>query len=371
MNKPFHIFGIETSCDETAGAIVRAERGKLSVAANVVSSQIATHAQWGGVVPNIAAREHVANIIPVLSDTCARAGMTMRDMDLITVTNGPGLIQALLIGVNTAKTLSYAWRIPLIGTHHIAGHIYANWIGENSRDQSHSIGDAIEFPILCLVVSGGHTQLVLMKKHCDYTIIGQTQDDAAGEAFDKVARILGLSYPGGPLIASEAAKNSETHGTIALPRPMIDSGDYNFSFSGLKTAVLYTVKKFRAKNNLADTSPLPKEFVSAMAREFQNAVVDVLVAKTTKATGEYAPRSILLAGGVAANVALRQRLMKTIREKFPSVHCALPSLRYTTDNAAMIATAGYFVWQKLSAAQKHKAHDAWRTLAIDANLPLS
>lgn len=369
MTKPFHILGIETSCDETAAAVVRAKNGKVSVAANIVSSQIATHAQWGGVVPNIAAREHVARIVPVLSQACAKAGIAMHDIDLIAVTSGPGLIQALLVGVNAATTLSYVWRKPLIGVHHIAGHIYASFINKNFRSGK----DAAEFPTLCLVVSGGHTQLVLMKKHDAYTILGETQDDAAGEAFDKVARILGLPYPGGPMIAAEAskAKDHRERYRLSLPRPMIASGDYNFSFSGLKTAVLYAVKKFRAENALSDTASLPKEFVRAMAREFQQAVVDVLIAKTCAAVKKHHPRTVLLAGGVAANTALRHQLAQNIKKEFPSVRCTIPSLRYTTDNAAMIAVAGYVQWQNFSAQRRKDALSAWRTLSANANLPLS
>ncbi len=235
------ILGIETSCDETAISVVRASDENIEVLSNTVSSQVKLHARWGGVVPNLAAREHLKNILPVLNLSLSEAKIRIRDIDLISVTNGPGLIPALLIGTNTAKTLSYLLQKPLLGIHHIEGHIYANFIkdkiGENPKPKTQNP----KFPILCLVVSGGHTQLVLMKKHLDYEIVGQTLDDAAGEAFDKVARILGLGYPGGPAIA-ETAKISNfirrggQISNFSLPRPMINSNNLNFSISAHKTS---------------------------------------------------------------------------------------------------------------------------------------
>jgi len=264
-----HILGIETSCDETAAAIVHIDEknGLIKPLSNVVSSQVKLHAAWGGVVPNLAAREHLKNILPVIEESLREAKIKKQDIDLMAITNGPGLIPALLVGTSTVKTIAYLWQKPLLGIHHIEGHIYANFINKNLAD--------IQFPLLCLVVSGGHTQLVLMKKHLDYTIIGETQDDAVGEAFDKVARILGLGYPGGPNIAAWAMKhqtpNTKHQTRYKLPRPMMNSKNFNFSFSGLKTAVLYTVKK--NPEILKD-----KKLISELCAVLQQAAVDVLVA---------------------------------------------------------------------------------------------
>lgn len=350
------ILGIETSCDETAAAVIKIDkkRDSLKLLANVISSQIKLHAKWGGVVPNLAAREHLKNILPVIKASLAEAKVSPKNIDFLAVTNGPGLIPALLVGTNTAKTLSYCWQKPLLGIHHIEGHIYANFIG-----QKHN---AIKFPILCLVVSGGHTQLILMKKHLDYKIIGETQDDAAGEAFDKTARILGLGYPGGPAVA-EAAKFSKKVQIInyKLPRPMIYSNNFNFSFSGLKTAVLYAVKKDPAilKN---------KKAVSALCAEFQQAVIDVLVSKTVRAAQKYRPQTILLAGGVSANQELQKQLAKAIKETLKNVSFSFPKTSYQLDNAAMVAAAAYFRLRK-SGRQKQLLA-SWKNMRTEANLKL-
>jgi N6-L-threonylcarbamoyladenine synthase len=399
------ILGIETSCDETAISLLSAKGNNLEVLSNVVSSQVKLHAKWGGVVPNLAAREHLKNIIPVLKLALSRAKIKPEKIDLISVTEGPGLIPALLIGTNAAKTLAYAWNKPLLGIHHIEGHIYANFINEisvnskfpacqslalagrqipNSKKYSKfnppAGGQNSKFPILCLVVSGGHTQLVLMKKHLNYEIIGETQDDAAGEAFDKVARILNLGYPGGPAIAkyasqwksqipnSKSQKNSKfeirnSKFFIILPRPMLNSNDFNFSFSGLKTAVLYATKKH--SNILKNVGML-----SAMCAEFQQAAIDVLVAKTIKAAKKYNPKTIMLAGGVAANKELRKQLGKAIKKNLSTTNYQLPTIEYTGDNAAMIASAGYFRWKYMTSAQKKKASQNWKTLEANANLKL-
>ena len=360
------ILGIETSCDETAVSLVEAKENKLKTLSNIISSQVKLHAKWGGVVPNLAAREHLKNIIPVLKTAFKKAGVKPSNIDLIAVTQGPGLIPALLIGANAAKTLSYVWQKPLIGIHHIEGHIYANFIHVNSKFKIQNS----KFPILCLVVSGGHTQLVLMKKHLDYEIIGQTLDDAVGEAFDKVARILGLGYPGGPIISKLATRNSQlkkkNNFQICLPRPMIDSKDFNFSFSGLKTAVLYKVKKLK-KLPVTDYELL----VAGIAAEFQQAAIDVLIHKTIKAAQKYNPKTIMLAGGVSANQELRKQLSEFIEKNFPSAHRILPATSYSTDNAAMIAAAGYYRWKNMSAEQRKKALRNWKTLQADANLELA
>jgi len=292
------ILAIETSCDETSAAIVNAENGAITVKSNVVSSQIDLHKKWGGVVPNLAAREHTKNLPHVLHEALENAAATPNDIDLIAVTHGPGLIPALLVGTNAAKTLSYVWNKPLVGIHHIEGHVYANLIDEKEE---------LHFPALVLVVSGGHTQLVLMKEDCDYDIIGETQDDAVGEAFDKAARILGLGYPGGPEISKQSEKADGSGPVIELPRPMLHSGDFHFSFSGLKTAVLYAVREYQKQNNLTKEDFLPQELVANMSKEFQDAAVEVLVAKTLKAAKKHNAKTILLAGGVKCKQNATQR----------------------------------------------------------------
>lgn len=353
------ILGIETSCDETACAILKHEKGAFSVLSNTVSSQIKLHTKWGGVVPNLAAREHLKNILPVIETTLSQANISKDAIDLISVTNGPGLIPALLIGVSSAKTLAYLWKKPLIGIHHIEGHIYANLLTENKNSKT-------KFPVLCLVVSGGHTQLVFMKNHLSYEIIGQTLDDAAGEAFDKTARILNLAYPGGPIVSKEASQHKksnalETH----LPRPMINSNNFDFSFSGLKTAVLYLVKKNEAK--LKD-----KKFVQAVCHEFQQAVIDVLIAKTLRATKKFKPKTVMIAGGVSANTELREQLASALKKDFPEIKFCLPEINYSIDNAVMIALAGFFRWSEnqSSANFQEELKTNWKNLKTDANLKL-
>lgn len=349
------ILGLETSCDETAASILEVENAHVKVLSNIVSSQIALHSAWGGVVPNLAAREHLKNILPVIETALAKAKKKSTELDLIAVTNGPGLIPALLIGTTTAKTLSYLWRVPLLGIQHIEGHIYANFISKNVSE--------IKFPILALVVSGGHTQLVLMRAHLQYEIIGQTLDDAVGEAFDKVARILGLGYPGGPAVAKLADKYAgEKKFQIILPRPMLKSANFNFSFSGLKTAVLYATKKNPA--NLKD-----QNYISEMCREFQTAVTDVLIAKTIRAAKKYAPKTILLAGGVSANKNLREKLNQAVRENLENTACLVPELIYSLDNAAMIAMAGYWRWKNLK--NKKNLEKSWTNLETSASLKLN
>lgn len=353
-----HILGIETSCDETAAAVIKIDEknGSIKPLSNIISSQIALHAEWGGVVPNLAAREHLRNILPVIQSSLDEAGVSKDDIDLIAATNGPGLIPALLIGANTAKTLAYVWQKPLLGIHHIEGHIYANFIGKKYPD--------IAFPILCLVVSGGHTQLVLMKNHLDYTVIGETQDDAAGEAFDKVARILGLEYPGGPVISklADGFHPEEDIRPIRFPRPMLASPNFNFSFSGLKTAVLYLVKKNQER--LADG-----KFVEQVAFEFQQAVIDVLVAKTLAAAEIHRPKTVLLAGGVSANTQLQIQLGRNIAERFPGTVFSFPEPSFQLDNAAMIATAAFFRHRKNTRAGSLLSN--WKKIQADANLKLS
>ncbi len=367
------ILAIETSCDETAVALVKTEKEAFFVVDEYVSSQFKVHSPFGGVVPNLAAREHLKNLPVLLEKIIKKNKIKKRDIDLITVTQGPGLIPALLIGTNSAKALSYAWKKPLIGVHHIEGHIYANFVRENSKSQKTNSKheEKIKFPLLALIVSGGHTELILMKKHLGYRIIGQTLDDAAGEAFDKVAKILGLGYPGGPAVSSCAEKlqspnyksqiKSNLNSQFSLPRPMIKSKDLNFSFSGLKTAVLYTVRD--NPKILKD-----KKLITELCGEFQQAVVDVLVAKTMKAAKKYKPKTILLGGGVSANKELRRQLGQAIKNNIPTTNYKLPITKYSLDNAAMIAVVGYFKYKM--AKNKKVFQNNWKKMEADASLKL-
>lgn len=308
-----YVLGVETSCDETSVSIVKDGKDVLS---NVVLSQIDIHKEYGGVVPEIASREHVKGITYVFDKAIHDAGLRYEDVDLIAVTKGPGLIGSLLIGVNAAKVISLNFNIPIIGIHHIAGHIYAN-----------HIDNGMEFPLLALVVSGGHTELILMKEHYDFNKLGETQDDAVGEAYDKIARVLGLPYPGGPIVDKKAALGKDN---LNFPRPMIDSGDFNFSFSGLKSHVInvhHNLKQRQVEINIED-----------FCASFQEAVTDVLVAKTIMAKEKFKVKQIIVAGGVAANSGLRKKM----KERIQDVPVYFPKMAYCTDNAAMIAAAGYF-----------------------------
>ncbi|MFA6307032.1 MAG: tRNA (adenosine(37)-N6)-threonylcarbamoyltransferase complex transferase subunit TsaD [Patescibacteria group bacterium] len=347
------ILGIETSCDETAAAIIEGRGDKVKVLSNIVSSQIEIHKKYGGVVPEVAAREHVVNILPVINQALEKADLTPAlslprrggFIDTIAVTVGPGLITSLLVGVETAKTLAYVWRIPVVAVNHIEGHVYANFIDNKPK-----------FPALILTVSGGHTMLILMSGHGKYKVLGQTRDDAAGEAFDKAAMLLGLGYPGGPAIAAEAAKLRITNYELRinkLPRPMMNSNNFDFSFSGLKTALLYATQ--RDKNW--------KKKISEYAYEFEQAVAEVLVHKTLKAALKYNCKNIMLSGGVAANKELRSRMGNVVKEKSTGAKLIIPDFKYCTDNAAMIAAAGYF-------QAKRKKLTPWRKLKAEANQEL-
>lgn len=319
MTKDQLIMGIETSCDETAVAIVKNGR---EILANVVASQIESHKRFGGVVPEIASRHHVEQITLVLEEALAQADVDIKDLDAIAVTEGPGLVGALLIGVNSAKALAFANGIPLVGVHHIAGHIYAN-----------RLVSEMKFPLLSLVVSGGHTELVYMKEHGHFEVIGETRDDAAGEAYDKVARTLNLPYPGGPHIDRLA---HEGKATIDLPRAWLEEGSYDFSFSGLKSAVINVVHNTQQRGE----EIVPEE----LAASFQESVIDVLVTKTKKAVKEYGVKQLLLAGGVAANKGLRETLSTEFADS--DVEIVIPPLSLCTDNAAMIAAAGSVMFEK-------------------------
>lgn len=325
------VLGIETSCDETAAAIVKNGR---EIVANVVASQMESHQRFGGVVPEIASRHHVEQITLVLEETMKQANMDISQLDAIAVTEGPGLVGALLIGVNAAKALAFAHRIPLVGVHHIAGHIYANQLVQEMK-----------FPLLALVVSGGHTELIYMKEHGIFEVIGETRDDAAGEAYDKVARALQLPYPGGPHIDRLAKQGKPL---IDLPRAWLEEGSYDFSFSGLKSAVINTLHNAKQRGEMIR----PED----MAASFQASVVEVLVRKTIEAAMHYSVKQILLAGGVAANEGLRTQLQKQMNQ-LPEVELVIPPLSLCTDNAAMIAAAGTVLFQQGKRA----------TMALNAN----
>ncbi|NOQ68084.1 tRNA (adenosine(37)-N6)-threonylcarbamoyltransferase complex transferase subunit TsaD [Patescibacteria group bacterium] len=397
------ILAIETSCDETAVAIVKFSKNKAEVLANIVSSQVKAHSKFGGVVPSLASRMHLKNMVPVLTRALksaekkldhSKSGVHSLEcknfnlnetnfyrlkpelqnyIDYIAVTNGPGLIPALMIGVNAARSLSYTLDKPLIGIHHIEGHIYANWLTPKKL-QAGKLWKP-EFPIICLTVSGGHTQIILMKKDLNYKIIGETMDDAAGEAFDKVAKLLGFGYPGGPLIEKMAKKGDRNK--FKFTRPMINSKNYNFSFSGLKTAVLYEV---RSKQNFPPDKggwgvgsvevSLDNQYKSDIAASFQQAVIDVLISKTIKAAKQYKAKNIILGGGVSANKELQKQFMEEIPlAPFDKGGVTFPKFRIlntnlSTDNALMVAVAAY------CRIKNNKGIGNWKSVKADANLKL-
>ena len=421
------ILAIETSCDETAIAMVEASGGRtrpvFHVAANVVASQTAIHKKWGGVVPNLARRAHEKNLIPILHKALKDAGQPKLkgknekgkmgvkiinlintllqretelreqiirflarydkpDINVVAVTYGPGLEPALWVGINFAKALALAWGKPLVAVNHMEGHIVASLLKLKSKNKKGKTTEKkpvprITFPAVALLVSGGHTELVLIKDWMEYKVLGATLDDAAGEAFDKVARMLELGYPGGPTISRIAdgwkpqitnhkspldyargkrgkQTYSKTH-MIKFPRPMLHSRDLNFSFSGLKTAVLYYLQKQKR--------PFARTLVANVAASFQQAVVDVLVAKTLRAVKTYKPKTVLLGGGVAANEALRLQLADALSAQFPQTALLLPEKSFTGDNAAMIAAAAYF-------HAKKKAYANARTLRAEGGARL-
>lgn len=317
MAEDIYILGIESSCDETAASVVKNGREVLS---NVISSQIDLHTLYGGVVPEIASRKHIEKINQVVTEALKEADMTMDDITAIAVTYGPGLVGALLVGVSFAKSLAFALGKPLIGVHHIEGHISANYIQHKE----------LEPPFACLVVSGGHTHLVVVEDYGKYQILGATRDDAAGEAFDKVARAIGLGYPGGPKIDKISKEgNAEA---IRFPRAKVDGSEYDFSFSGLKSAVLNYINSCEMKGETVNTADV--------AASFQKAVVDVLVDHAITGVKKYGFKQLAIAGGVASNSALRAAFEKACEENGIAFYCPSPIL--CTDNAAMIAAAGYY-----------------------------
>lgn len=319
--KDVQILAIETSCDETAAAVVK---NGTEVLSNIIASQIDLHEKFGGVVPEIASRKHMDQINPVIQQALDEADCTFEDMDAIAVTYGPGLVGALLVGLAEAKALAFALSKPLIGVHHIEGHISANYI-ENPNFTP---------PFVCLVVSGGHTHLVHVKEYGEYEILGKTRDDAAGEAFDKVARTIGLGYPGGPKIDKIAKKGNPS--AIDFPRSYLEEDSYDFSFSGLKSAVLNYINQCKMKDQV-----IVKEDVAA---SFQQAVVDVLVDKTILVSKKLGIKKIAMAGGVAANSGLRDAMGEVCKEN--NIQLQYPSLLLCTDNAAMIGTAAYYEYKK-------------------------
>ncbi|KKQ71474.1 MAG: glycoprotease family metalloendopeptidase, O-sialoglycoprotein endopeptidase [Candidatus Peregrinibacteria bacterium GW2011_GWC2_39_14] len=335
------ILGIETSCDETSCAVV--ENG-TRVLSNVIFSQIKLHAKTGGVVPEVAAREHVVKIIPVLKSALDKAKLSMDEIDAIAVTARPGLLSSLLIGTTTANTLGLFSGKPVIPVQHIEGHIYSNWLdgdGGNSMGTEAIQKNAPKFPILILTVSGGHNEIFLMRDHMKFELIGETVDDAAGEAFDKVARLLGLPYPGGPSIMKAAETGNKN--AFKFPRAMMKDKTFNFSFSGIKTSVLY----FMEKEKRAGRKPT-KKFVNDVAASFQEAVIDALATKLMMAVKKYPNiKEVHLAGGVSANIKLREEIAHRLKSLNDSNGAKITfrypqKFEYCTDNAAMIASAGYF-----------------------------
>jgi N6-L-threonylcarbamoyladenine synthase len=315
------IMGIETSCDETAAAIVKDGKKIIS---NIVASQISIHQKYGGVVPEIASRKHMEDIIPVIDKALDESGKKITDLSAIAVTYGPGLIGSLLVGLSVAKAIALAKNIPLIGVNHLESHIYANFLEHNE----------IKPPFICLIVSGGHTSLIYIKCFGEYKLLGQTKDDAAGEAFDKIAKFLDLGYPGGPIIEKLAKEGNPS--SIQFPRPILNDKSYDFSFSGLKTAVIYYIKKLEKENK-----NIP---VSDILASFQQAVTDVLVGKTIKAALKFKTKQIILAGGVAANSSLRREIKE--KANLLNIKVFYPSISLCTDNAAMVASAGYYKFKE-------------------------
>jgi len=339
------ILGIDTSCDDTSVALIEIRNSKFEIRSNIVSSQVKIHAKYGGVYPFLAKREHQKNL-PVVFKRALRQAQGKQKFEkpnLIAVTVGPGLEPCLWVGVSFIKDLAKNLKLSIIPVNHIEAHIIANWLSP-IRSKSPPTKIFGGGPAICLVVSGGHTQLILMKNFGNYKILGETRDDAAGECFDKVARILGLPYPGGPAIAAQAAqwKSNIQYpiSNIQLPRPMIYQKNYDFSFSGLKTAVLYDFKNRPSKVRKS------KIYIQEMAKEVQQAIIDVLIYKTLKAAKNFKAKSIILGGGVASNEELREQFKEKIKKELPNIQYLIPNIQFCTDNAAMVAVAGYFHWLK-------------------------
>ncbi|MFA7708283.1 MAG: tRNA (adenosine(37)-N6)-threonylcarbamoyltransferase complex transferase subunit TsaD [Candidatus Pacearchaeota archaeon] len=339
-----YILGIETSCDETAASVIKTDEKQrhFSVLSNIISSQIEIHKKYGGVVPEVAAREHVLNILPVVHEALAKAKIKPKQIKAISVTKGPGLITSLMTGIETARALAFAWQKPIIEVNHISGHIHANFINPTSP---------IKFPVMILTVSGGHTNLVLMNRNHKIKIVGETRDDAAGEAYDKGAKMMGLGYPGGPAVAKYAAEYKKNRPKISdspldFPRPMINSADLDFSFSGLKTSLLYKLQKDKVW----------KRRIPEYCYEFQQAIIDILISKTIKAARKHEAKTVMLSGGVSANDELRAQLDMAVKAKLDKAEFLVPAKEYTTDNAAMIAAAAAFSLKGMANFKKLKVN---------------
>lgn len=358
------ILGVETSCDDTAIAVIEAGKSRnkphFRVLSNIISGQVDTHAEFGGVVPTLAARDHAKNFAPVLMKALKEAETTIEDIDLIGVTTHPGLMPSLVVGVHATRAVAWKEDKPILGIDHLEGHLAANLLDDEAPK--------VQFPAIALIVSGGHTQLVHMRSFLDYDIIGATRDDAAGEAFDKVAKLIGLPFPGGPPIAAEAAKPSEVNLELNLPRPMANKPGYDFSFSGLKTAVLYAV---RDRYGTTEDPDIPEDEKAALCAAFQQAVVDVLVKKTVSAAWEYDAKTVMLGGGVAANIELRRQLGEAlahmapadIRDEAEPVKYLLPPQGLSVDNGAMIAATAYLRWGAMSDEERSRAR--WQSISVE------
>jgi N6-L-threonylcarbamoyladenine synthase len=335
------ILGIESSCDETSAAILEEKSGRIQILSNIVASSASLQSKYGGIIPEQAAREQLKSIIPVIEESLQVANLKPEDLDALAVTRGPGLIGSLLVGVEVTKLLAKIWGKPLIPVNHLIGHFYANWIVDASSKQSNASIQVPQFPCIGLLVSGGHTDLVIFKDHGKYEYIGGTRDDAAGECFDKCARLLGLPYPGGPQISKLALLGSDT---FNLPRPMIDSKDFDFSFSGLKTAVHNTIVQLLGKpTNMSnsETRKLSDQQLNDLCASVEASIIEVIAKKTVLAAQKHSVEQIIVAGGVAANQKLVEEL--TLRSNKLGIKLSVPPSSLCTDNAAMIAAAAFFL----------------------------
>ncbi len=328
------ILAIETSCDETSAAVLK---DRTEVLSNIIATQVEFHKKYGGIVPELASRKHIEVISPIIQEALDKAKVTFKDLDAVAVTYGPGLIGSLLVGVCAAKAIAYSLNIPLIGINHLEGHIYANFLEQKTNNKEQTTNNIqytnLKFPFICLMVSGGHTMIVLVKDHGKYKVLGQTRDDAAGEAFDKVARFLKLGYPGGPIIDKLAKQGNPD--AIKFTRPLMDG--YDFSFSGIKTGIVNYVQR---NQDVQPCLPAGRSQVPDLVASFQQAIVDVLVSKTIRAAKEYKCKTICLAGGVAANSRLRQDMKEKGQEQ--GLEVIVPPLSLCTDNAAMIGAAAFY-----------------------------
>ncbi len=342
------ILGIETSCDETSVALLQVSGQSVRLKHHETFTQIPIHEKYGGVVPEIAARTHVAELVSLLD----RAGIfSGTKLDAVAVTRGPGLATALRVGLEAAKTLSFAWRLPIIGVNHLEGHLASAWLMPENRKKW-------KFPILALLVSGGHSELIMMRGFCDYQIIGRTRDDAAGEAFDKSAKLMGLGYPGGPIISKMANLTPTDAVSFDLPRPMIFDPSFDFSFSGLKTAVR------RIWESLPQKKRQDRKVISGLCYAIEQAIVDVLIKKTVAAGKHYRPKSVMIVGGVSANAKLQKRMAQAMKNELRGAIYLAPPKGFYTDNAAMVATAG--AWR----LRKNPKGDDWRKLDAEPELDI-